>query len=191
MAVIGAIAVGQVRDVAGAAHRQALGNPRPRHRGLPTQARGQLGFGISGGVHPVLDEPFGQVFIGFVALSRLKGSVLTIDNGSVVVIGAIAVGQVRDVAGAAHRQSLGNPRPRYRRLPTQARPGWPSPRHLWHARPVGLRSSRWCSSSPGRAVRPGVHRFRCALAPVRAPGRGTESFGEALGEIRRASNAHL
>ena len=86
-AVIGAIAVGQVRDVAGAAHRQSLGNPRPRHRRLPAQARGQggllrvafgtrgqLGFGPAGGVQLVLDEPFGQVFIGFVALSRLAGA---------------------------------------------------------------------------------------------------------------------
>ena len=51
----------------------------------------------------------------------MKGSVLIIDNRSMAVIGAIAVGQVRDVAGAAHRQPLGYPRPRHRRLPTQAR----------------------------------------------------------------------
>ena len=30
-----------------------------------------MDFGPAGGVHPVSDEPFGQVFIGFVALSRL------------------------------------------------------------------------------------------------------------------------
>ena len=81
---IATMAVGQVPDLAGAAYRQPLGNPRPRHCRLPAQARGegdflrvafgtrsQFGCGPAGGVHPILPKPFGQVFIGFVALARL------------------------------------------------------------------------------------------------------------------------
>ena len=38
------MAVGQVPDLAGAAYRQPLGNPRPRHCRLPAQARGEGDF---------------------------------------------------------------------------------------------------------------------------------------------------
>ena len=41
---IATMAVGQVPDLAGAAYRQPLGNPRPRHCRLPAQARGEGDF---------------------------------------------------------------------------------------------------------------------------------------------------
>ena len=72
---------GEVRNVAGAAHRQSPGDPGAGHRRFPAQkpgqgrflrvalgARGQFGFGPAGVLHPFLDEPFGRVFIGFLAL---------------------------------------------------------------------------------------------------------------------------
>lgn len=50
--------------------------------------RSQLGFGPTGGVHPALHEPLGQVFIGFVALERLVGREKAGAHGFVVhVIG--------------------------------------------------------------------------------------------------------
>ena len=78
------LGLGEAGDVAGTAHFEALGDPRPRHRGfLPQQqgqlrllyvafgAGGQFGFGPAGVFHPLVDQPLGAVFVGFVAFTGL------------------------------------------------------------------------------------------------------------------------